>query len=301
MMTRTSILPNIWLRSFENYSEWENANKGDEISTLSNITDKIDDRLIWSRHSFSYTAFCSVCHMIQPMTIDWRFGGMNKQGSISLAWTETACCKGCGLNSRMRALYSLMSECRLTRSERIYMAEQITPAYYQFKKFYPELVGSEYLGAEFAPGEIKYISKYQCDILHEDLTQLSFEDESFDMVITQDVFEHISNYKSAFQECRRILSPGGKMIFTVPFFPNLPMTEVCAIVNTDRSITHLLPPEYHGNPVDSSGSLCFQHFGWDMLDCLRNAGFNSASANLYWGPWEGHFGLSFFVFSADRL
>jgi hypothetical protein len=65
-------------------------------------------------------------------------------------------------------------------------------------------------------------------------------------------------------------------------------------------VQHILPPEFHGNPVSNEGSLCFQNFGWDLLDALRHAGFKQPKANMYWGPWAGHIGFPFFVISAHK-
>jgi hypothetical protein len=37
-----------------------------------------------------------------------------------------------------------------------------------------------------------------------------------------------------------------------------------------------MEPEIHGNPVDETGSLVFQTFGWQLLDDLREAGFETS-------------------------
>ncbi len=44
---------------------------------------------------------------------------------------------------------------------------------------------------------------------NQNLEQLTFADESFDVVITQDVFEHINDPFRAFREIERVLKPGG--------------------------------------------------------------------------------------------
>ena len=33
----------------------------------------------------------------------------------------------------------------------------------------------------------------------------------------------------------------------------------------DNQIIHLLPPEYHGNPISKDGSLVIREWGYDML------------------------------------
>jgi hypothetical protein len=52
-------------------------------------------------------------------------------------------------------------------------------------------------------------------------------------------------------------------------------------------VVHLLPPEYHGDPVTDTGCLCFYHFGFDLLDVCKSAGFAEAHALLY---YDSHFG-----------
>ena len=119
-------------------------------------------------------------------------------------------------------------------------------------------------------------------------------------MVTQDVFEHIPHYQDAFRETCRILAEGGLLVFTIPFFASEAKTRTRATVDVSGAVHHILPPEIHGNPVDKGGSLCFQNFGWDILGTLGECGFSSAAAHLYWGPWQGHLGLPFFVFSAQK-
>jgi ubiquinone/menaquinone biosynthesis C-methylase UbiE len=50
----------------------------------------------------------------------------------------------------------------------------------------------------------------------EDLQNLSFKDNSYDIILNNHVLEHISNDKKAIQEIQRILKPDGIAIITVP-------------------------------------------------------------------------------------
>lgn len=55
------------------------------------------------------------------------------------------------------------------------------------------------------------------DVVH-DLTQpLPFEDATFDTIICSDVLEHIPTPMACVAEISRVLKPGGKVIFNVPF------------------------------------------------------------------------------------
>ncbi len=59
-------------------------------------------------------------------------------------------------------------------------------------------------------------------VLCQDLQALTFDDNAFDLVISEDVFEHIPDYRAAFAEVHRVLKPGGCHVFTVPYYPEAP-------------------------------------------------------------------------------
>ncbi|QRY80463.1 class I SAM-dependent methyltransferase [Pseudomonas sp. PDNC002] len=294
-----SLLPSIWLGAFDCAEQWNRARETQQVPTARRLGGAIDDRVLWSRHPMTLDAWCAGCQAVQPIQVDWHFGSVGTDGSVHPAWSETAVCKGCGLNSRMRALLDRVQHLALAEQTQVFVAESITASYRQLERRFPRLLGSEFLGADHEPGKSYWNERYQQEIRHEDLTRLSFEDGRFDLVITQDIFEHIPDFVRAFAECRRILRSGGHLVFTVPFRPGLAATEVRARFDANGVLEHLLPPEYHGDPIGDGGVLCFQRFGWDMLDRLREVGFAKAQAHLYWGPWQGHFGFPFFVFQAS--
>lgn len=285
----------IWVDDFRAYEQFEMFLS----KKLFSVFDWIDDHLICSRHSISFPAYCSVCEGVTQMHVDWYFGEVEEKGSIHPAWTETFKCEQCGLNSRMRALWEFVKD-RVGFQEirKAYIAEQITPFYKLLKRYIPSLVGSEYINPNYKSGT-KVRWKGLQFVRHEDLTSLSFESESFDLVVTLDVFEHIPNYIQAFQEINRVLLPSGHLVFTIPFFYNLKATRIRASLSKE-GIIHHYPLEIHGNPISSDGSLCFQNFGWDILAQLRTCGFSDSMASLYWGPWQGHLGYPFFIFWARK-
>ncbi len=100
--------------------------------------------------------------------------------------------------------------------------------------------------------------------VHEDLERQTFADESFDLVVTQDVMEHVFDIDAAFLEIARTLRPGGAHVFTTPLIKKTGPTEPRAVRDDEGSVRHLTPPEYHDNPVDPEGSLVTWHFGFDL-------------------------------------
>jgi hypothetical protein len=102
----------------------------------------------------------------------------------------------------------------------------------------------------------------------EDLERQTFETGSFDVVITQDVFEHIFDPDAAFREVQRTLRPGGAHLLTTP----LVRAEAASRQRAERAadgVRHLEPPEFHGNPMSSDGSLVTWDWGYDIVDRIR--------------------------------
>jgi len=104
---------------------------------------------------------------------------------------------------------------------------------------------------------------------NQDLQRLTFDDDSFDVVITQDVFEHVPDPAAALREVARVLVPGGRHVWTVPIHAR-PVTVVRAEV-VDGVLRHLCEPEYHGNPVDANGALVFREWGGDIVDFVLSS------------------------------
>lgn len=110
-------------------------------------------------------------------------------------------------------------------------------------------------------------------IRNEDLEALTFDDDSFDVVITSDVLEHVGHLERALAEIRRVLKLGGWHIFTVPSDPELEHT-VERAQYVDGRIVHLRPPVMHGDVVREDGILAFRDFGNDTVEVMNRAGFD---------------------------
>jgi SAM-dependent methyltransferase len=195
----------------------------------------------------------------------------------------------------MRAAIHLFEQrVRPGPDDEIYITEQTTPLYQEFLRRHPRLVGSEYIAATTPRGETS-----AAGIRCEDLTSLTFPPARFDHLLCFEVLEHIPDYQVALRECARVLKPGGRLFCSVPFHGDERHT-VRARVTEDGSIEHLLPPEYHGDPVNPAGVLCYRYFGLELIDDLREAGFSDASAWLYWSADLGYLGEDRVVFVAVR-
>jgi len=288
-------IPSIWIASYSNKETFENdwETCKDILTTISQINNSIEKTL----RNNEMTAYCEVCGMITIMRIVTRFG---------IKSTESGVCEICGLSDRTRAVFDFlryMTNANMQKAK-IYVTEAVTPFFSELASLYKNVSGSEYLTYNSKNNVIsgKYYDYKNKSVMHQDLTELSFSDNTFDYVISQHVLEHIPNYKKALYECYRVLSLGGMFIFTIPF-DCFYEYETVIIANVDETgeIVHKGNPEIHGNPV-GEGSVCYQHFGWDIINDLQECGFSQVRANLYYSPLKGHYS-DFdpkFVFSAVK-
>ncbi len=100
----------------------------------------------------------------------------------------------------------------------------------------------------------------------EDLATQTFADESFDVVITQDVLEHLISPVESIKEICRTLRPGGVHLFTVPWY-SWQDTKI-RVRKCGDDIEYLEEPDYHANPVDEKGSLVVTEWGRDLVDTI---------------------------------
>ncbi len=134
------------------------------------------------------------------------------------------------------------------------------------------LVGmSNYTCSGFFP-EITPGTMVEPGVYCQDLERLSFQDASFDVVITEDVLEHVRHYQTALEEIHRVLKPGGCHIFTVPFFFDRPT--LVRVDTTGEADVNLLPPEYHGDSIRGR-ILAYRTLGFDLFGLLKSIGFET--------------------------
>jgi hypothetical protein len=231
--------------------------------------------------TFWFYGECSVCG--QPRAFLTRLGERDWSRDKAPRFREQLICQQCGCNNRMRmALHLLVEKLQAGHDASIYATEQVTPLFTMLKARFPIAIGSEFLqdACPLGQHDVK-------GVRNEDVTKLAFADEELDFVVTLEVLEHVPEYRAALAQFSRCLKPGGRLLMTVPFHTWKSDTVVRARVLSDGSVEHLKEPEIHGNPIDQSGgSLCFYHFGWDLLEHIRTSGFSDA---YVLGTWSREF------------
>ena len=243
---------------------------------------------------FQLPGYCVVCESPGEFVVSYMYAEPDLVDGMRIPnWREHLACTNCGLVSRTRAAYHLLlQEVSPSPTDDLYVTEAVTPLFRSIRRRFPAAIGSEYFGAS-AGGDAH-------DVRHEDVQALTFADGSLDVIVSLDVLEHVADENTALREFARCLRTGGRLLMTVPFDIGWPETLVRATMDAHGVISHLLPPEFHGNPVDSAGSLAFRKFGWSILQSFEAAGFSSAEIVTYWSDQLKYFGDPGVAFIATK-
>ncbi len=118
-------------------------------------------------------------------------------------------------------------------------------------------------GSNYTPGDMfEEGYSYPKGTIHMDVTQIPFEDETFDVVICLHVLEHVQDDRKALSEIYRVIKKGGSAILQVPYESDRATTyEDPSIVDPEERRKHFLQ---------------FDHvriYGMDYLDRFKEPGF----------------------------
>lgn len=189
-------------------------------------------------------------------------------------------CLSCGSQPRERALFSVLAQLRPDwRKLSIHESSPGTAASRRLADQAPAYLASQY-DPSIPWGSVHPTGGWRS----EDLERQTFADESFDLVVTQDVMEHVFAPDLAVREIARTLKPGGLHVCTVPIVNKERPSVRRARRRPDGSIEHLLEPVYHGNPMSADGALVTVDWGYDIAA---------------W--WDAASGMSTTVFTIDDI
>lgn len=250
------------------------------------------------RESWHMPGYCAACRAPRDLLVDRLWGGSQQPDGLWVpSWRERLECTRCLLNCRQRYMAGLLRDAveGLPRP-RVYLTERVTRFFNWADRTFNhiELTGSEYLPDEESRRHLPQ------DVPHEDVEELSFDTASLDLVVSNDVFEHINDPGRGARELARVLRPGGTVLLTAPMQYDRDESVTRARIVGGR-LEHNLEPVYHGNPVDAEGgSLVFTDFGWDIVTLFRSAGFKRFDAQLYWSVLHGYLGGPHVVLIGER-
>ena len=215
-----------------------------------------------------YTDSCTVC----------GHAGYLRREERSIR--ETYRCGGCGASLRYREQARLILD-NFSREDSGHLADLVNEAEFQGLRIYePGLIGpfrkmcnklpgycNSYFWEDVLPGEFRE------DVQCQDLMNLTYEDNSFDLVLSSDIFEHVRKPFAGFQEVNRVLKPGGFHIFSIPpMHPMRPKT-VFRVDTSGPEDVFVLPRHYHSAPMGGK-SLVYTDFGEDMTRIMAADGID---------------------------
>jgi SAM-dependent methyltransferase len=183
-------------------------------------------------------------------------------------------CRECGTIPRSRAVSLVLDTVEPAwRERRIWELAPSGRASDRLCEQCPGYVGSHFW-PDLAPGAERW--GYVC----QNVEATTFDDGQFDIVVSQDVFEHVFDVRQGMREISRVLRAGGVHVFTVPRQRQLSASRPRA-ERTSWGVTYLEPAEYHGSPIDDSGSLVTFDWGIDLETVIEEAsGLRTTSVRL---------------------
>ncbi len=241
---------------------------------------------------------CNVCGRLRPMLYRRRIiparleelWGLSPELAAAFARKESCDCAHCGSRLRGRRLaqvllelYPVGSPPSPARSIAAWVKQPGIRALRvaeinRIDGLHEQLAGLPHLSfSEYDPGAIGGLTS--TGVRSEDLTNLTYGDESFDVILTSETLEHAPALEPALREIHRVLVPGGRHIFTIPLLPGIPETFARSVVLADGSVEDRAPRICH--PGGDWGYPVFTEFGADLPELLKRAGFE---ADVTFGP-----------------
>jgi SAM-dependent methyltransferase len=211
---------------------------------------------------------CCVCGNPATFVAD-----VSEWGSVR----ESMHCTVCQSSSRKRHVVKILLDLYAPSARFLYEAKPALSAFSIYSAVSNDhlhlSLGAEnpnYVCSEYFP-EVEE-GKEKDGVVCQNLERLTFSDQQFDMVITEDVFEHIRKPEKAFAEIHRVLKQDGRHIFTIPFMFD---RKTLRRVNTDTGEdVHVMPPDYHLDTLRNR-ILVYTDFGYDLFDLLNALGFQT--------------------------
>ena len=173
--------------------------------------------------------FCVFCDEY----VDFEPGGevkgyvFEKYHIIGGGYRENCKCINCKSIDRERWLYYV-----LKRHTKIFEEEcsilHFAPEKNVSKQIALQNAASRYVKADIAYRRADYVV---------DMTNIEFEDNSFDYIIANHVLEHIEDEKKAISELKRVLKPNGTLIISFPICADFDTLEDKSIITKEDRLT----------------------------------------------------------------
>jgi SAM-dependent methyltransferase len=210
---------------------------------------------------------------------------------------ETGTCEKCGSFNRQRQIASVLCQ-RYGVNSLQELSQRFLKIYLMESggSFFSVLSGTKYFTcSEFYPTE-KVPEGMPGYFHHADVQELPFETNSFDLIISSDVMEHVPDPYAGFAEIHRVLRPRGVHVFTVPCSLSLDEDDVFALPGP----IIIKDSVYHPDPLRSTGSLVYRYFSKNTLvSKLAEIGLKT-NVHILYDPAQGIIGDNAIVFESIK-
>lgn len=108
---------------------------------------------------------------------------------------------------------------------------------------------------------VDLLAHREVDVVHNlDQYPWPFEANSVDVIFAHSVIEHIGDIVGLFEECARVLKPGGRIVLTVPYFRSTDSF-------TDPTHKHFFTSQSLDYFIENSGQL--SHYGYTKVQFMK--------------------------------
>jgi SAM-dependent methyltransferase len=215
--------------------------------------------LSWADPPYKWKLARTVCPLCGPSL----FISLKPSDPVRAAFLTR--CLSCKANAVGLSLIPVIQE-RVSESDHAYELSTYGATLTYLNRRYGKVTTSEYM-----PDEER--GKVVNGVLNQDVQRLTFPDNTFDLITSNAVMEHVPDDIQGFRESLRTLKPGGALIFSVPLY-DTPLSIRMAELRDGR-LHWLETPEYHdsrfGGP--KSAPAFWRHSFHDIIDRVKAAGF----------------------------
>jgi SAM-dependent methyltransferase len=213
----------------------------------------------WAIRKIAYLGTQQYCNVCKSHIRRFMPGGLinpvfEKYEIIGGGYHEYDWCPVCKASYRQRLIHLFLEERKILKPGlRILHAAPEECFHHLFNNGQ-----TEYVCCDIEPERYSYYSKP----VFMDLTNITFPDHSFDLVLVSHILEHIPDDAKALSEIYRVMAPGGIAILQVPVSRKLEKTyEDSTIVTPEEKLEKFGQRDH------------VRIYAMDYVDRIRNAGF----------------------------